>query len=103
MKNPGTIFEITIIITTKKINLKCSDSLLSNCLTTSMNKNTTANDMNLSAIPPLTTTDKNNVAVMQYKVKISNLNPFFMEFSKMNPITMMDIRYVNSPEYWKIL
>lgn len=46
-----------------------------------------ANDVNLSAMPPLTIIDKNNVAVMQYKTKISNLNPLLMELNKINAIT----------------
>ena len=92
MKNSEAIFGTTIIITTKKTNLKSSDFFLSNCLTTSMNKNTIANDMNLSAIPPLTITDQNNVAVIQYRTKISNFNPFLMEFNKTNAITPIGIR-----------
>ncbi|SMH72259.1 protein of unknown function [Candidatus Nitrosotalea okcheonensis] len=80
-----------IIIATKK-SLNDNDFLLSNCLTTSMNKNMTVNDMNLSAMPPLTRIDKNNVAVIQYKVKISNLNPLFMEFSKINATKIIGMR-----------
>src|SRR5574337_576937 len=103
MKNPEPIFEMIIIIMDAKTSLNGSDFLLSNCLTTSMNKNMTANDMNLSAMPPLTRIDKNNVAVIQYKVKISILNPFFMEFSKINAITTTGMRYTVSPKYWKVL
>ena len=103
MKNPEAIFETTIIITTKKINLKSSDFFLSNCLTTSMNENIIANDMNLSAIPPLTIADQNNVAVMQYRTKISNFTPFLTEFNKTNVITPIGMIYVHSPKCWKML
>ena len=92
MKNPEAIFGMAIIITAKKINLKSNDFFLSNCLMTNINKNTIANDMNLSAVPPLTITEKNKVAIIQYKTKISNLNPFLMEFNMTNAINTMGIR-----------
>ncbi|MGI0074686.1 MAG: hypothetical protein ACREA5_01950, partial [Nitrosotalea sp.] len=60
-----------------------------------MNKNTIANDVNLSAMSPLTIVDKNNVAVMQYRTKISNLNPFLMEFNKITAIMAMGMTYTN--------